>query len=104
MIPDYIPAIILENLNHAVMYADTNHIIRYMNAAARKKYAKYGELIGKSLMDCHNEKSRRILEDYVVQMKAGADEFIEQDKGTHKVYVRSVRNASGELLGYYEIE
>ncbi len=101
--PD-IPAIILNDLDHAIIYADTGHIVRYMNAAAHKKYAKYGDLIGKSLMDCHNEKSRRILEDYVVQMRNGADEFIEQDKGTHKVYVRSVRGGSGELLGYYEIE
>jgi DUF438 domain-containing protein len=99
-----IPAIILNDLNHAVICADTGHIVRYMNAAARKKYAKYGDLMGKSLMDCHNEKSRRILEEYVVQMKSGADGFIEADKGTHKVYVRSVRNASGDLLGYYEIE
>ncbi len=99
-----IAALILENLNHAIVYADKRHVIRYMNAAGRKKYARFGEIIGKSLLDCHNELSRRLILDYIARMESGADEILEADKGTRRVYIRSVRGPSGALVGYYEIE
>jgi DUF438 domain-containing protein len=96
--------LILNDLNHAVVFVDNNHIIRYMNAAAMKKYAKFGDLIGKSLLSCHNEKSRRTIAAYHEKMKDGDDEFVETQKGSRRVYIHSVRDPSGELLGYYEID
>ena len=43
----------------AVVLCDVNHKIIYMNPAAIKRYAKRGgaKLLGRNLLDCHNENS-----------------------------------------------
>ena len=46
--------LILDSWNESVVLVDTNHIIQYMNAPARMHYAKWGNIIGKSIFDCHN--------------------------------------------------
>jgi len=46
--------LLLDNWNESVVFVDTNHIIRYMNTPAKKHYAKWGEVLGKSIFDCHN--------------------------------------------------
>ena len=46
-----------EELDCAVTVCDLNTIVLYMNAKARRTFEKYGDLIGKNLMDCHGEKS-----------------------------------------------
>jgi DUF438 domain-containing protein len=101
-IPEILP-LILDNLKSAVVFVDNEHIIRYLNAAARKKYAKYGEIIGKSIFHCHNENSCRMIRDYHEKMRAGADEFLLAEREAYRAYMRSVRSPEGELLGYYEI-
>ena len=54
---------VLEQDEAAVVLCDLNHIIVYMNPAAACRYAKSGgyELVGKSLMGCHNEKSNEMI-------------------------------------------
>lgn len=49
-----------EELNVAVTVCDTQGIVVYMNSKAAKTFSKDGgkELIGKSLMGCHSEKSQ----------------------------------------------
>ena len=100
--PEILP-LILDNLKSSVVFVDNDHVIRYMNAAARKKYTKYGDIIGKSIFHCHNEDSCRMIQDYYEKMKSGFDEFILSSRETYRAYMRSVRSADGELLGYYEI-
>jgi DUF438 domain-containing protein len=95
--------LLLDNLSSSLVFVDNTHIIRYMNAAARKKYAKYGEIVGKSILFCHNENSSRLIKEYHEKMKSGADEFIISSKENSRAYMRSVRSPEGELLGYYEI-
>jgi len=48
-----------EELNVAVTVCDTQGIVVYMNAKAANTFSKDGgkELIGKSVMGCHSEKS-----------------------------------------------
>ena len=48
-----------DELNMAVTICDLEATILYMNHKAKKTFEKYGEesFIGKSLYDCHNEKS-----------------------------------------------
>ena len=55
---------IIEMDRVSVVICDLDHTIIYMNPAAIGRYAKRGgkDLIGKSLMDCHNEKSKEIIE------------------------------------------
>jgi DUF438 domain-containing protein len=98
-----IPPLILNNLKNAIVIVDNEHIIRYLNAAARQKYAKYGDIIGKSIFHCHNENSCRLIQGYHEKMRTGADEFILAEQETYYTYMRSVRSPEGNLLGYYEI-
>ncbi len=98
-----IPQIILDSRKNAVVFVDNEHIIRYLNTAARKKYIKYGEITGKSIFHCHNENSCRMIRDYHDKMKTGADEFLLAEREAYRAYMRSVRSPEGELLGYYEI-
>ena len=39
--------LLLDSWNESVVFVDTNHIIRYMNAPAQKHYAKMGRRAGK---------------------------------------------------------
>lgn len=51
----------IEKLNGNVIVCDANGIIIYMNETAIRNYEKDGgaALIGRNLMDCHGEASRR---------------------------------------------
>jgi len=102
MQPEDVPSLILDNWNKPVVFADTQHIIRYMNKPARLHYAKWGDIIGKSLFDCHNETSCRIIKECFPRLVAGAEEVLFTDNEKHRVYLRAVRDASGNLAGYCE--
>ena len=58
MIDATLMAAILDHLKDPVLFADTEHITRYMNKAAIAFYSGGEGLIGRSLLDCHNEQSR----------------------------------------------
>ena len=98
---------VLDSVAHPLVYVDTDHVIRYLNKAARESYAArgYADLVGKSLFDCHNETSAVMIRGIVDELRtSGIDEKylkISAD-GSFKLYVRAVRNSRGELIGYYE--
>ena len=50
---------IIDQDNCAIVICDLNHKIIYLNPQAEINYAKSGgnELLGKSLLDCHNPQS-----------------------------------------------
>jgi len=95
-------AAILESLKDPVMFVDTDHTIRYMNKAAVAHYDEGGVLLGTSLLDCHNERSCEVIEDTLAAMRKGEDERLISDNEKHRIYMRAVRDASGEVIGYYE--
>ncbi len=95
-------SLILDSWNKAVVFVDTNHIIQYMNSPAKKQYSKYGDVIGKSIFDCHNEKSGEIIRDCFEKLKNGLDEVLITDSEKHRVYMRSVSDENGIFIGYYE--
>ena len=91
----------------AVVICNLNHEIIYMNPAAVLNYEKWGgeKLIGRSLMECHNQASREKIQQVV-------DWFIEDDnhnivytfhneKQNKDVYMVALRD-EGKLIGYYE--
>lgn len=90
----------------AVVICDLQHEIIYMNNAAKERYKKYGDIVGKSLLDCHNPKScemiRRVVEWF------GADKSNNIMFTTHNkrenmdVYMVALRDENGDLIGYYE--
>lgn len=99
---------VLEQDEAAVVLCDLNHIIVYMNPAAAGRYAKSGgyELVGKSLMGCHNEKSNEMIYKVVDWFKESPEHnkiyTFYNEKENKDVYMIALRDADKKLIGYYE--
>ncbi len=102
MIYTTLMAAILDSLKDPVLFADTEHITRYMNKAAIAHYDEGESLIGRSLLDCHNEQSQQQMIEILAAMQAGEEERLITDNEEHRIYMRAVRGADGVVLGYYE--
>ena len=99
--PDLMAAF-LNSLKNPFLFADTSHRIVYMNRAAVHHYEEGEKLIGTSLLDCHNEQSQKMIVEILAAMQAGEEERLITDDEKHRIYMRAVRDAEGNLLGYYE--
>jgi len=99
---------VLEADRAAVVICDLEHTIIYMNPVAIERYAKWGgnSLMGKSLLNCHNEKSRELIFKVIEWFKASKDNNIVytffNEKENKDVYMVALRNDEGNLIGYYE--
>jgi len=102
MINAALMAAILDSLKDPLLFADTGHITRYMNKAAIAYYSEGESLIGRSLLDCHNEQSQQQIVEILAAMEAGEEERLITDNEEHRIYMRAVRGAGGQVLGYYE--
>jgi DUF438 domain-containing protein len=92
----------LNSLKDPFVFVDTDHVIRYMNKAAIKTFERGSGLLGESIFACHNENSNKIISEIFAKMQEGLEEQLITDSDRFRVYMRAVRNSSGELLGYYE--
>ena len=101
-LPDNIHSILLDSLKDAFVFVDTEHIIRYMNSAAVARYKDGASLTGKLIFSCHNSESCGMILEIFEKMKAGLTEEIITDNEKHRIYMRSVRDENGNLIGYYE--
>ena len=95
-------AAILDSLKDPVLVADTQHVTRYMNKAAIAFYEEGESLIGRSLLDCHNERSQQMMVEILAEMHEGLEERMITDDEEHRIYMRVVRDVEGRVLGYYE--
>ena len=95
-------AALLDSIKDPVLFADTQHVIRYMNKAAIAHFDDGAALLGRSLLDCHNENSRRKIVEISAAMHVGEDERLISEDDKQRIYMRAVRDADGRLLGYYE--
>jgi PAS domain S-box-containing protein len=99
---------VLEADRAAVVICDLEHTIIYMNPAAVERYAKWGgkDLMGRSLMNCHTEKSREMIQKVIDWFRASKDNNIVytffNEKENKDVYMVALRNEEGNLIGYYE--
>lgn len=93
---------VLNSWNKPIVFVDTNHIILYMNSPAKDHYAKWGDLIGKSIFHCHNEKSVQLIKDAFAKLQNGQEEVLLVDSEKHRVYMRGVRDEHSSLIGYCE--
>lgn len=99
---------VLEADEQQIVLCDLEHTIIYMNPAAIKRYSKRGgkNLIGKSLLDCHNEKSGILINNVISWFKESIDHnkiyTFYNEKENKDVYMIALRNDNGELIGYYE--
>jgi DUF438 domain-containing protein len=95
-------ATILDSLKDPLLFADTEHVVRYMNKAAVAHYSEGEGLIGRSLLDCHNQRSQQQIVEILAALQAGEEERLITDDEEHRIYMRAVRDADGQVLGYYE--
>lgn len=99
---------VLDGDTSPIVLCDLDHIIIYMNPAAVRNYAKRGgeNLVGKSLLDCHNLHSRELIRKTVTWFEESTDhnrvfEF-HSDKDNRDVYAVALRDSAGKVIGYYE--
>jgi PAS domain-containing protein len=102
MIDTTLLAAILDSLKEPVLVADTDHMTFYMNKSAIEFYEGGESLIGRSLLDCHNEESQQMMIEILAAMHEGEDERIITNDKEHRIYMRVVRGQEGQVLGYYE--
>ena len=99
---------VLDADRSAVVICNLEHTIVYMNPVAITRYEKWGgkNLLGKSLLDCHNEKSRESINKVLEWFRTSKDHNIVytfyNEKENKDVYMVALRNDAGELFGYYE--
>lgn len=92
----------------AVVLCNLAHEIVYMNPAAVKNYEKWGgdKLIGKSLLNCHNEESKQKIEKVLDWFSENPSHNMiytfYNEKQNKDVYMVALRDAKKELIGYYE--
>lgn len=102
MIDSATMAALLDSLKAPLLLADTHHITRYMNKAAIAYYEEGEALLGRSLLDCHNERSQQMMVEILAEMHQGLEERLITDNEKHRIYMRAVRDPQGRVLGYYE--
>ena len=98
---------VLDQDRCAVVLCNLQHEIIYMNEAAAMNYAKWGgkELLGKSLLNCHNVHSNDMIKQVVDWFAVAEDHNIvfthHNPKQNKDVYMVALRE-NGKLIGYYE--
>ena len=95
---------VLEQDTAPVVICDLQHMIVYMNPTAKARYKS--DLTGKSIFDCHNADTNKVIEQVVDWFAADGSHnkvyTFRNDKENKDVYMIALRNDSGELIGYYE--
>ena len=98
---------IVDQDRNSVVICNLKHEIIYMNPAAVNNYEKRGgdKLIGKSLLECHNQESREKIQRVVDWFAADESHNIVytyyNEKQNKDVYMVALRD-EGKLIGYYE--
>lgn len=96
MIPDW-----AKGLNCSITVCDKDGKIIYMNDMAVEQYKKRGDLIGKNLFDCHNERSREIIKGLLEN--GGTNVYTIEKRGVHKMIFQSAWKIDGTVEGLCEI-
>lgn len=90
----------------AVVICNLQHTIIYMNDSAKERYKKYGDIVGKSLLACHNPKScemiRRVVEWFGANKSHNIMFTTHNERENKDVYMVALRDENGDLIGYYE--
>ena len=95
---------VLEQDKAPVVICDPEHVIIYMNPAAKAQY--HGDLTGKNLLDCHNERSKEMILKVVSWFEKSPGNNIVHTffnpKLNKDVYMVALRDGNGKLIAYYE--
>lgn len=97
---------VIDHDRSAVVICNLEHEIIYMNPAAKERYKKHGDLLGKSLLDCHSPKSNEMIKRVIDWFAAdNAHDLVytyRNEKENKDVYMVALRDEDGTLIGYYE--
>ena len=96
MIPEW-----AKEMNCAVTVCDKEGVVLYMNDKAKETFASHGDLIGKSLIPCHSERSRAIIADLLAT--GGTNAYTIQKNGLKKMIYQTAWKEEGEVAGLVEI-
>lgn len=95
---------VLEQDRAPVVLCNTEHVIVYMNPAAKKRYG--ADLTGRSLFDCHTARANAMIEKIVAWFRESPSNNMiytfRNDEENKDVYMTALRDGGGALLGYYE--
>lgn len=97
---------ILDGLDGSIVYVDSDHVVRYLNRRARERYGRRGlsELEGRSVFDFHRPESCDKIRLLYGRLAAGEDRIVTRDAPSpERITVVAVRDAGGELSGYFEL-
>jgi len=100
---DYLVAI-PDSVGEEIVLVDTNHKIVFLNKTAKENYKeRFGEnLEGKSVFDCHNENSKKIILEVFKRLKQGENKIEIEGTPSKKSFIVAVRDKNGNLIGYFE--
>lgn len=88
-------------MNCAVTVCDTEGVIMYMNEKSRETFAKHGDMVGKNLMGCHNERSRAIIRHMLDTGEANC--YTIEKRGVRKMIYQTPWRKDGKVAGLVEI-
>ena len=94
---------ILDAYAYEIVFVDRNHIVRYMNKTAKQRYGSRVQ-VGNSLFNCHNENSKKRIEEFLERADAGEEEMFEvlNGKTGEREFFVPVKDASKKVIGYFE--
>ncbi|NLI36902.1 MAG: PAS sensor protein [Bacteroidales bacterium] len=90
-----------EQMDCAVTVCDKDGIIIYMNEKSRKTFEKYGNLIGKNLMDCHNPSSIAKIKELLAT--SGNNTYTIEKNGVKKIIYQTAWKENDIVSGLVEI-
>ena len=90
-----------DELNCAITVCDAEGIILYMNGKSVQTYMRHGNLIGKNLMDCHNDRSKAIIRQLLET--GGQNVYTIEKDGIRKMIYQSAWKENGKVMGLCEI-
>lgn len=99
---------VLEQETAPIVLCDLEHTVLYLNPVAAKRYGYAGgtDMVGKSLMNCHNAASRELIEKCLAWFAADEEHNIVHESynptENKDVYIVALRDKEKKLIGYYE--
>lgn len=91
-----------DEMNCGVTVCDAEGIIIYMNEKAKNIFAKYGDVTGKSLMNCHKtERATAIIHELLET--GGTNAYTIEKNGTKKMIYQTAWKKNGVVAGLVEI-
>lgn len=90
-----------KNVNFAVTICDKNAVVLYMNDKAKKTFERFGDVIGKSLFNCHKPESAEKIRHMLATGSSNA--YTIQKGDVKKIIYQTPWEKDGEVAGLIEI-